>query len=107
MEDSHLKSANFVRALTSIVDQCIEFFKMLLLFVERQHKSLSKSTTFLVLTSEHHTILQSCCQRILDHQSPNKVLDPPRLLCFGEGLKSNVRYLFEELVINAEKGKWR
>jgi hypothetical protein len=34
MEDSHLKSAGFACALTSIVNQCIEFFKMLLLFVE-------------------------------------------------------------------------
>ena len=107
MEESHLKSASFACALNLIVDQCIKFFKMLLLFIERQRKSSSKSATFLVLTSEHHTKLQSCCQHILAHQSPNKVLDPPRLLCFGEGLKSNVRYLFEELVINAEKGKWR
>ncbi len=107
MEDSNLKSAGFACALNSIVDQCIDFFKMLLLFVERQRESSSKSATFLVLTSKHHTILQSCCQRILAHQSPNKVSDPPCLLCFGKGLRSNVRYLFKELVINAEKGKWR
>jgi hypothetical protein len=103
MEDSHLKSASFACALTSIVNQCIEFFKMLLLFVERQRESSSKSDTFLVLTSEHRTIFQSCFQRILAHQSPNKVSDPPHLLCFGKGLKSNGRDLFEELVINAEK----
>jgi hypothetical protein len=79
MEDSHLKSAGFARALTSIVNQCIDFFKMLLLFVERQRESSSKSATFLVLTSEHRSIFQSCCQRILAHQSPNKVRT--RLAC--------------------------
>jgi hypothetical protein len=103
MEDSHLKSASFARALTSIMNQCIDFFKMLLLFVKRQHKSSSKSDTFSVLTSEHRTIFQSCFQRILAHQSPSIVLDPPHLLCFGKGLKSNGRDLFKELVINAEK----
>jgi hypothetical protein len=46
MEDSHLKSAGFARALTSIVNQCIEFFKTLLLFFEGQCESLSKSATF-------------------------------------------------------------
>jgi hypothetical protein len=103
MEDSHLKSAGFAHVLTSIVNQCIDFFKMLLLFIERQRESLSKSATFLMLTSEHRSIFQSCCQRILAHQSPNKVSDPPCLLCFGKGLKSNVWYLFEDLVIDAEK----
>jgi hypothetical protein len=103
MKDSHLKSAGFACALTLIVNQCIEFFKTLLLFVEQQRESLLKSATFLVLTSKHRRIFQSCCQRILAHQSQNKVLDPPCLLCFGEGLKSNVRYLFKELVIDAEK----
>jgi hypothetical protein len=103
MEDSHLKSAGFACASTLIVNQCIEFFNTLLLFVEQQREFLLKSATFLVLTSEHPTIFQSCCQRILAHQSPNKFSDPPCLLCFGKGLKSNVRYLFTELVIDAEK----
>ena len=104
MDVPQLKSIGFSRSLTSIVDQCIAFFKVLLLFVERQRESSSTSTTtFLVLISEHRTVFHSCCERILACQSPNKVSDPPCLLRFSEGLKSDVRCLFEELVIDAEK----
>lgn len=93
------------RALTLIVDLCINFFKRLVLFVEQQRGLSPKATTFLLLTSEHRTIFQSCCQRILAHQSPNAVSDPPTLLHFREELKSDVRYLFEELVLVTEKEK--
>ena len=104
MDVSQLKSIHFSRLLTFIVGQCIAFFKALLLFVEQQRESSPKSTTtFLVLISEHRTVFHSCCQRILAHQSPNNVFDPPRLFRFSEGLKSDVRCLFEELVIDAEK----
>jgi hypothetical protein len=104
MDFPQLKCVGFVCSLTSIVDQCIAFFKGLLMFVERQRESSCKSTTtFLVLVSEHRVVFQSCCERILACQSPNKISDPPRLLRFSEGLKSDVRCLFEELVIDAER----
>ena len=102
MEDTELKAAVTAGALTSIVDQCIAFFKTLHLFVERQRDTSLKSSTFLALTSEHRTTFRSCCLRILVHQSPNKVSDPPRLLHFSEALKYDVRHLFEVLVIDAE-----
>ncbi|KAL3772701.1 hypothetical protein ACHAW5_002676 [Stephanodiscus triporus] len=98
MENTQLKSTDFARLLTLIVGQCIAFFKSLLLFVEQQRKSSPKSTTFLVLTSEHRTIFQSCCQRILSHKSPNKVSDPPRSLHISEGLKYDVRCILEEFI---------
>jgi hypothetical protein len=103
MEDTELKSAGVARALTSIVDQCIAFFKTLHLFVERQRETSLKSATFLALTSEHRTTFRSCCQRILAHQSPNKVSVPPHLLHFSEASKYDARYLLEVLVIDAEK----
>jgi hypothetical protein len=98
MDVPQLKSIGFSRSLTSIVDQCIAFFKVLLLFVERQRESSSTSTTtFLVLISEHRTVFHSCCKRIIacNHRI--------RLLRFGEGLKSEVRCLFELIVIDAER----
>jgi hypothetical protein len=103
MEGSQNQPDGVAHALTLIVERCIAFFKALLLFVEHQRESSSKAATFLVLTSEHRTIFQSCCQRILAHQSPKTVLDPPRLLHFSKELKSDVCYLYEELVLDAEK----
>lgn len=97
------KPDGVAHALTLIVERCIAFFKALLLFVEHQRESSSKGTTFMVLTSEHRTIFQSCCHRILAHLSPKTVSDPPRLLHFSKELKSDVCYLYEELVIDAEK----
>lgn len=98
-----LKSTNLACVLNSVVDQCVAFFKTLLLFVEEQRGSSSKAATLLALISEHRTNFQSCCQRILAHQSLNSITNPPRLLHFSEGLKYDVRDLFEELVIDAEK----
>lgn len=103
MEGSQNTLDGVAHALTLIVERCIAFFKALLLFVEHQRESSSKATTFLVLTSEHRTIFQYCCQRILAHQSPKTVSDPPRLLHFSKELISDVCYLYEELVLDAEK----
>lgn len=103
MEGSQNTLDGVAHALTLIVERCIAFFKALLLFVEHQRESSSKATTFLVLTSEHRTIFQFCCQRILAHQSPKTVSDPPRLLHFSNELISDVCYLYEELVLDAEK----
>jgi len=101
--DVVLKSTHLAHALNAIVDQCIIFFKTLLLFVNQKRKSSSKAATFLALISEHRTIFQSCCQRILARQSPNSIADPPRLLHFSERLIYHVRYLFEEVVMDEEE----
>ena len=97
------KCTNLSRLLNTVAKQCVVFFKTLLQFVEQQRGSSSKATTFSALTSEHRTIFQSCCQRILAHQSPTLITDPHRLLNFSEGLKDDVISLMEELVIDAEK----
>ncbi|KAL7536282.1 hypothetical protein ACHAXR_007042 [Thalassiosira sp. AJA248-18] len=95
-----IKSTRLAHALNAIVDQCILFFKAILQFVSEQRISSSKAATFLALISEHRSIFQSCCQRILSHQSPNSMADPPRLLHFNKDLKHNVQCLFEETVLD-------
>lgn len=103
--DSVIKSTSLGGALNAIVNRCVALFKALLSFVEEQRRgsSSSKSATLLSLTSEHRTIFQYCCQRILSHQPPAHVSVPPRLLNFSDNLKYDVRDIVEEMVIDAEK----
>ena len=98
-----LKSTDLSHVLNAVVDQCILFFKAVLLFACEQRDTSSKAATFLALISEHRTVFQSCCQRILFHQSSlddDDMAGPPRVLHFSESLRYDVRQLFEETVFD-------
>jgi len=94
-------SSRLSRTMNKVATQCVTLFKTLLRFVEQQREASSspKSTTFLAITSEHRTIFQSVCQRILSH-SPSTLFGPPSLLHFSEELKLDVRDLLEEIVVD-------
>ena len=90
-----VKCTHLSHALNAIVEQCVTFFKTILLFVYQQRDSASKSAHFTALISEHRTIFLSCCHRILAQHSPST----PRLLHFSEGLRLDVRELLEESIL--------
>ena len=83
--------------LTTVVEQCILFFKTV------QHKCTSKVATFSVLIAEHRTMYLSCCQRILSCQSSRSGVEASSLLHVSETLRQHVQYLFEELVMEEEE----
>lgn len=72
------------------------------MFANQQRNSSSKAATFLSLISEHRTIFQSYCQRILAH-NPNDVTGSPILLHVVEKLAYNVRDLTEEVMMDEEE----
>jgi len=94
-------SNNLSCTMNRVVVQCVTFFKTLLRFVEQQREASSspKTTTFLAITSEHRTIFQSVCQRILSH-SPSNLFGSSSLLHFSDELKLDVRDLLEEIVVD-------
>jgi len=94
-EMSFFQSNNFSGALNAVVGACIHFFTTTQIFLERECASSSKAPTFTALVSEHSTMFQSCCQRILAYQSPAAVSDPPRLLRVSDELRNYVQDLLD------------
>lgn len=100
-EMSFFQSNNFSDVLNSVVGACIQFFIAIHIFLEQESGFSSKAPTFVALVSEHGTLFQSCCQRILAYQSSAAVSDPPRLLRVSDELRNEVRDLLDALLHEA------
>ncbi len=91
-ETSYFHSRCFSGELNALVGECIHFFNSIHLFLEQENDFSSKAISFVSLVSEHSTLFESCCQRILACQSRVDASDS-RLLHVSGDLRNEVRDL--------------
>ena len=89
---SYFHSRYFAGELNAVVGACINFFNSIL-FLEHENAFSSTSISLMALVSEHSTMFESCCRRILACQSRVAVSDPSRLLHVSGDLRKKVRDL--------------
>ena len=104
-EVSLFQSNNFVGALNAVVGASVHFFSMIRRSVEEECTT-SQSSTLATLVSEHITLFEACCQRILAAQSPAAISYPPSLLHVSDELRNDVRDLLVALHDNTKKHQY-